>query len=82
MSNDFVKDCREFVYKDLSERRRSKTYIGLVFPKFTIEEDFAEADPYWTGDKTESGDSVKKRVQAVLARIFKTGDEDKICEYS
>ena len=81
MSNDFVKDCREIVYKDLSERRRSKTYIGLVFPKFTIEPDFTEADPYWTGDARESDESVERRVQAVLDRIFKS-ETEKTCEYS
>ena len=82
MSNDFLKDCREIVYKDEGERRRSKSYIELVFPKFTIEPHFAENDPYWTGDEMECVQSVKRRVQAVLDRIFKSEAKNKICEYS
>ena len=78
----FKKDCREIVYKDSSERRRSKTYIGFVFSNFTIEADFAEVDPTWTGTDKESDESVEARVQAVLDKIFITEPKENICEYS
>lgn len=81
MSNDFVKDCREIVTQDEGDRRRSKSYIELVFPKFTIEPHFAEKDLYWTGDEKESVQSVERRVQAVLDRIFKSEAKEKICKY-
>lgn len=73
-----VEDCREIVYKDEAEKRRSKSYIELVYPKLAIEKDFAEEDPYWTGNGTESPESVKRRVQAVLDRIFKSEAKEKI----
>jgi len=73
-----VEDCREIVYKDEGERRRSKSYIELVFPKFAIEPNFTEEDPYWTGEQSESNKSVKRRAQAVLDRIFKSEAMEKI----
>ncbi|KAM6493128.1 hypothetical protein JOM56_011262 [Amanita muscaria] len=73
-----VEDCREIVYKDEAEKRRSKSYIELVYPKLAIEKDFAEEDPYWTGNGTESPESVKRRVQAVLDKIFKSEAKEKI----
>ena len=82
MTNNFVKDCREIVYADEGERHRSKSYIELVFPNFTIEPNFVEEDPYWTGDKDESNESVERRVQAVLDKIFKSEAKEKICECS
>ena len=74
------KDCREVVYRDEGERRRSKSYIELVFPKFTIEPGFAEKDPYWNKYKSESDESVERRVQVVLDKIFKSEAKEKICE--
>ena len=46
---------------------------------FTVEPHFDKEDPYWTGDKSESDESVEHRGQAVLDRIFKS---EEICEFS
>lgn len=69
-----VEDCRELVYKSEGERRRSKEYIELVFPKFVIDPVFADQDPLWTGTSTESEESVEYRARAVLDKIFKEPD--------
>jgi len=44
-----------------------------MFPKFTIEDGFAEDDPYW--GKKESFDDVKARANSILDSIFDTDND-------
>jgi len=61
------------------ERDADPSHISNLFSqKFTIEPNFAEKDPYWTGDKSESDGSVERRVQVVLDKIFKSEAKEKI----
>src|SRR5882757_8645365 len=50
-----------------------------MFPKFTIEDGFAEDDPYW--GKKESFDDVKARANSILDSIFDTDNDDKNCKH-
>lgn len=50
---------------------RVKAYIELVFQNL-IEPNSAEKNPYWTGDESESDESIERRVQTVLDNICKS----------
>ena len=79
MTNFIAQNCREFIHKSEGERRRTASYISLVFPKFSLEPNFVEgADPLWHKYSSESKDKAKLRAQAVVDRIFKS-DPEKIC---
>jgi broad specificity phosphatase PhoE len=70
-------NCREQVYHkgDQAEHRKSKRCIHEMFPKFTIEDSFADDDPLW-GKKETLGD-VEHRATDILDSIFDDSNDNK-----
>lgn len=70
-------NCREQVSRkgDEVEHRRSKRCISEMFPKFTMEDGFADDDPLW-GTK-ETSDDVTNRATDILDSIFDDDNDDK-----
>ena len=76
-----VQNCREFIYKSEGERRRTASYISLVFPRFSLEPGFAQgADPLWNKHQSETAKPADLRARAVVDRIFKSEPKEKICK--
>ena len=75
-----LQNCREQVSRkgEETEHRRSKRCISEMFPKFTIEDGFADDDPLW-GLK-ESSDDVDDRATDILDSIFDDSNDDKNCK--
>jgi len=74
-----VENCREVIYTSESEKRRTASYISLVFPHFGLESNFVQGtDPYWNKDDGETLTAADDRAQKVVDRIFKSESKEKI----
>jgi len=65
-----VENCREQCSRGGGEHRRSKLFIGDIFPKFIFEDGFEDDDHLWPTEETRK--EVRGRVRQVLAKIFST----------
>ncbi|KAK0374432.1 phosphoglycerate mutase [Colletotrichum limetticola] len=55
--------------------RSNKTYIASTFPSFEFEPGFAEYDPLWRRNESETSDAQDARSKAVLDDVFRTDDK-------
>ena len=82
-----VQNCRELIDGTEATECRTREYIKLVFPDFTLESGLEQADPFGSnpfGSKditTKLNPFVDWRAQAVVDRIFKSEPKEAICNY-